>query len=171
MTAAMTDAQPRKAPWWKGSRGEWYVVVQVLLFVLVGFGPRTVAWIPAWTGWLADLAIATGVLLMLVGAGIMLAAFTKLGKGLTPLPYPKDDGRFIQTGVYGFVRHPIYAGGFVLAVGWALLVRGPLTVVYAILLLAFLDVKSRREERWLSAKFPAYADYQKRVRKLIPFVY
>jgi protein-S-isoprenylcysteine O-methyltransferase Ste14 len=28
-----------------------------------------------------------------------------------------------------------------------------------------------REKRWLAAKFPAYADYQKRVRKLIPFVY
>ena len=52
-----------------------------------------------------------------------------------------------------------------------LLVRGPLTVLYAVLLLLFLDVKSRREERWLSAKFSSYADYRKRVRKLIPFVY
>ncbi len=49
--------------------------------------------------------------------------------------------------------------------------RGPLTAMYAIVLLLFLDVKSRREERWLSAKYPAYAVYQKRVHKLIPFVY
>jgi len=108
---------------------------------------------------------------MLAGGGLMLAAFTNLGKGLTPLPYPKDDGQLIQTGVYGFIRHPIYCGVFALALGWALVVCGPLTVLYAVLLLLFLDVKSRREERWLSAKFPAYADYQKRVRKLIPFVY
>jgi protein-S-isoprenylcysteine O-methyltransferase Ste14 len=32
-------------------------------------------------------------------------------------------------------------------------------------------VKSRHEEQWLSAKFPAYAAYQKRVRKLIPYIY
>jgi protein-S-isoprenylcysteine O-methyltransferase Ste14 len=168
----MNGLQPvGKAPWWKGRRGEWYVVVQVLLFALVGFGPRTVAGMPAWTGWLAELASPTGVLLMLAGGGLMLAAFMNLGKGLTPLPYPKDDGQLIQTGVYGFIRHPIYCGGFALALGWALFVCGSLTVVYALLLLLFLDVKSRREERWLSAKFPAYADYQKRVRKLIPFLY
>jgi len=160
-----------KTPWWKGRRGEWYVVVQMLLFVLVGFGPRTMAWMPAWTGSLASMARLTGVILLFAGAGLVLAAFTSLGKGLTPLPYPKDNGQLIQTGVYGFVRHPIYCGGFALALGWALVVRGPLTVVYAVLLLLFLDVKSRREERWLSAKFPAYADYQKTVRKLIPFVY
>jgi len=129
------------------------------------------AWMPAWTGWSTDLASAMGGLLMFAGAGLMVAAFANLGKGLTPLPYPKDSGQLIQTGVYGLVRHPIYCGGFALALGWALLVRGPLTVVYAVLLLLFLDVKSRREERWLSAKFSSYADYRKRVRKLIPFVY
>src|ERR1019366_9091984 len=100
----MNGLQPvGKAPWWKGRRGEWYVVVQVLLFALVGFGPRTVAGMPAWTGWLAELASPTGVLLMLAGGGLMLAAFMNLGKGLTPLPYPKDDGQLIQTGVYGFI--------------------------------------------------------------------
>ncbi len=168
----MTGLEPAgKAPWWKGRRGEWYVVVQLLLFVAVGFGPRTAAGMPAWTGSLAVFASPTGVILMLAGAGLMLAAFTNLGKGLTPLPYPKDNGQLIQTGVYGFVRHPIYCGVFALALGWALFVRGPLTVMYAVFLLLFLDVKSRREERWLSAKYPAYADYQKRVRRLIPFVY
>jgi len=35
----------------------------------------------------------------------------------------------------------------------------------------FLDVKSRREEKWLSDKFSTYAAYKKRVRKLIPFIY
>ncbi len=34
-----------KSPWWKGTRGEWYVVVQVILFILVPIGPRT------WSGW------------------------------------------------------------------------------------------------------------------------
>jgi protein-S-isoprenylcysteine O-methyltransferase Ste14 len=34
-----------------------------------------------------------------------------------------------------------------------------------------LEVKSRREERWLREKFPEYAAYQRRVRRLIPFLY
>ena len=31
--------------------------------------------------------------------------------------------------------------------------------------------RPRREERWLAERYPAYATYQQRVRKLIPFVY
>ena len=27
--------------WWKGARGEWYVVAQIVLLALVVFGPRT----------------------------------------------------------------------------------------------------------------------------------
>jgi protein-S-isoprenylcysteine O-methyltransferase Ste14 len=101
----------------------------------------------------------------------MLAAFFNLGRNLTPLPYPKEDGQLVDRGAYGLVRHPIYSGGLALAFGWALVVHGLLTLGYAALLLVFLDVKSRREERWLCAKFPGYTGYQKRVSKLIPFVY
>ena len=46
-----------------------------------------------------------------------------------------------------------------------------MTLIYAGVLLAFFDVKSRREERWLTEKFPDYAAYRTRVHKLIPFVY
>jgi protein-S-isoprenylcysteine O-methyltransferase Ste14 len=45
------------------------------------------------------------------------------------------------------------------------------TLGYAILLLVFVDLKSRREERWLMAKFPGYTAYRRRVRRLIPYVY
>jgi protein-S-isoprenylcysteine O-methyltransferase Ste14 len=55
--------------------------------------------------------------------------------------------------------------------GWALLVHGWLTIGYAIIMLVFFDIKSRREEEWLMIKFSGYGEYQKRVRKLIPFVY
>ena len=41
-----------------------------------------------------------------------------------------------------------------------------LLTIYAMLLFIFFDIKSRREERWLARKFPDYAGYQQRVRKL-----
>ena len=44
-------------------------------------------------------------------------------------------------------------------------------LLWAALLVVFFDIKSRREEAWLAARFPAYADYRRRVRKLIPFIY
>jgi protein-S-isoprenylcysteine O-methyltransferase Ste14 len=65
----------------------------------------------------------------------------------------------------------MYGGGLVLALGWALFGRSWLTLGYVIVLFVFLDLKSRREEKWLAEKFPTYRSYQARIRKLIPFVY
>jgi protein-S-isoprenylcysteine O-methyltransferase Ste14 len=65
----------------------------------------------------------------------------------------------------------MYGGAILMALGWAFLVHGWLTISYALILLAFFDVKARREEQWLKEKFSGYVAYQKRVRKLIPFIY
>ncbi len=158
-------------PWWKGARGEWLVVVQVVLMGLVFFGPRTVAGLPSWPFPFPHACTVVGGVLMIVGGVLLVAGLVRLGPGLTPLPYPKEGGELIQTGPFALVRHPMYSGGLVLALGWALYVQGWLTLGYVVVLFVFLDMKSRREERWLAEKFPAYATYQQRVRKLIPFIY
>jgi protein-S-isoprenylcysteine O-methyltransferase Ste14 len=158
-------------PWWKGARGEWFVVVQVLLIGLVFLGPRTMSGQPAWPFPLPHACSVVGGALMVVGGVLFVVGLVRLGRGLTPLPYPKDGAELIQTSPFALVRHPIYSGGLVLALGWALYVQGWLTLGYVVVLFVFLDVKSRREERWLAEKFPAYAAYQRRVRKLVPFVY
>ncbi len=107
---------------------------------------------------------------LIAGGCMFVAGLFKLGSGLTPLPYPRPHAILIQTGPYRLVRHPIYTGGIALAFGWAFIVCGWLTLCYAAVLLIFLDIKSSREELWLMEKFEGYRDYQKRVRKLIPFV-
>jgi protein-S-isoprenylcysteine O-methyltransferase Ste14 len=65
----------------------------------------------------------------------------------------------------------MYCGVIIAALGWVLVSRGWLTLGYVLAACVFVDVKVRREEKWLLERFPAYAAYQRRVRKLIPFVY
>jgi protein-S-isoprenylcysteine O-methyltransferase Ste14 len=160
-----------RADWWRGRRGEWYVVVQVTFFVLVPFGPRTWPGGPLVSFPYPGAWSVAGVALLVTGLVLAIAGGAWLGKNLTALPRPIDEGTLVEGGPFRLVRHPIYSGGGLMALGWGVWVRGPLTILYAILLLVFLDIKSRREERWLSAKFPGYGAYQQRVRKLIPFVY
>ena len=161
-----------ETPWWKGARGEWYVVAQVFLFALVVFGPSTVPGLPAWREPYAALASAVGLALMLAGGALAAAGLVGLGRvNLTALPYPRDGSTLVVTGPYRIVRNPIYSGLIFGAFGYALRVNGWLTLGYALLLFIFFDVKSRKEELWLAEKFSDYAAYQQRVKKLIPWVY
>jgi len=159
------------APWYKGTRGEWYVVVQAVLFVLIGIGPRSLAGFGTWTEPYATIATWVGLTLMLVGAALSLSGVLRLGTNLTALPYPKDDSQLVETGVYGIVRHPIYSGLIIGALGWGLWLNAGLTLLFALGLFVLFDLKLRREERWLCERYPGYDEYQKRVKKLIPWVW
>jgi protein-S-isoprenylcysteine O-methyltransferase Ste14 len=158
-------------PWWKGTRGEWYVVAQIALIVLVFFGPRNLPGWPTWIHPFTWLGSIVGGTLLPAGILLLMVAILRLGSNLTPVPYPKEQGTLIETGPYRLVRHPMYCGGIFMSFGWALLVHGWLTLGFAFIMLFFFDIKSRREEQWLKAKFSGYSEYQKRVRKLIPFIY
>jgi protein-S-isoprenylcysteine O-methyltransferase Ste14 len=157
--------------WWRGKRGEWYVAAQVALFLLVALGPRTWRGWPRWVFPDNGLVSLAGGACLLGGGALVFAGIARLGSKISPLPYPAAEGTLHETGAYRIVRHPIYSGGLFMAVGWALWSHGWLTFAYSALLFLFLDVKARREERWLREKFPAYTGYQRRVRKFIPFLY
>ncbi len=166
---AGTTPSPR-SPWWRGSRGEWLVVVQVLLIALVFFGPRALPGLPRWPRSLSPALSLAGAVLGIAGLSLLLAGLLRLGANLTPLPYPTARATLVTSGPYRLVRHPMYTGGIGLAFGWALFVQGSLTVLYAAALLAFLHFKASWEERRLLERFPDYPAYRQRVPKLIPFL-
>jgi protein-S-isoprenylcysteine O-methyltransferase Ste14 len=109
-----------KTPWWKGARGEWLVVIQVLLIGLVFIGPRTVAGWPVWPFPFPRVCAILGAALMIGGGILFVSGMVRLGRGLTPLPCPKDGAELAQTGPFALVRHPMHGGGLMLALGWAL---------------------------------------------------
>jgi protein-S-isoprenylcysteine O-methyltransferase Ste14 len=77
----------------------------------------------------------------------------------------------VQTGAYRLSRHPIYGGLILAAAGWGLLTASLVALVLAAVLLGFFDLKSRREEHWLEARYLDYPAYRARTRRLIPGVY
>lgn len=165
-------ADRARAPWWKGARGEWYVVVQFALLTLIGFGPRALPGIPRPSGLIAPVAQWFGFALMLVGAAFALGGIAYLGqRNLTALPYPRDGAVLITRGPYAIVRNPIYTGLIFGSFGWALYLSAPLTLLFSIALFVLFDRKSRKEEAWLIERFPEYRGYCARVKRLMPWVY
>jgi protein-S-isoprenylcysteine O-methyltransferase Ste14 len=160
-------APQTKSP--KGS-GIGFVVVQAILLGILFFGPTHLNPVTA-------IEVPKGLLLwcgygiFILGTVIALIAAINLGKNLTPLPRPKENAKLIQNGLYRLVRHPIYFGVIVLSIGWGLIQQSALVWLYVVVIAIFFDIKSRKEERWLVERFSTYADYQGRVRKLIPWIY
>lgn len=128
--------------------------------------------IPAWLDTLAPGA-ERWIGFALFAAGIALGGWSRhaLGKSFTPFPKPVEGGAQVLQGPYRWVRHPIYSGIIVSSAGWALAWHSITGAVLTVLLLAFFDMKARREEKWLEGAYPGYPEYRRRTRKLIPLVY
>ena len=150
-------------------RGAWYVVIQAILIGLILFGPQGSALVGV--GTLKTILQSCGIAIGLLACLIMVIAAINLGKNLTPLPCPKDNAELIQTGLYRFVRHPIYFGVLLAALAWLFIFPGVYVLAYAIGLFFLFDLKASREEIWLVGRFPAYRAYQAKVKKLIPAIY
>ncbi len=149
-----------------GSRGEGWVIGQFVIGAAI-FAATFVTHIE-----LPFIVRLLGIVLMLIGALIAGLGVLRLGSNLSPFPKPKSDGHaLVTTGIYSFVRHPIYSGIAFAALGWSVWWASLLGIVLALVLFVWFDLKSRREETWLVEKYPDYAAYQTRVKKLIPFIY
>jgi protein-S-isoprenylcysteine O-methyltransferase Ste14 len=157
--------------WWKGERGEWYVVIQAFLLLLVIYVPRSVPWNCGWHMPESRLACITAAVFMLAGVLLASAGTLCLGRNLTPMPHPMDGAPLIQSGPYRLVRHPIYSGILFMALGWSVWLQSHVKLGCTLLLFIFFDLKSRREERLLAQIFPEYDGYRKRVSRLVPFIY
>ena len=82
------------------------------------------------------------------------------------MPSVKDT--LVRNGLYAYVRHPIYSGGFFLLAGLALI--RPTAAFAAACGLGFiwLIVQARLEETDLLQRMPDYRDYMKQVPRFLP---
>ena len=93
-----------------------------------------------------------------------------LGRQITPFPKPDAGALLVQRGIFRYVRHPLYTSVMALAWAWGLVWASAAALVVAGLLCALLYFKARTEELWLREQFPDYADYERRVRRFVPWV-
>lgn len=105
-----------------------------------------------------------------IGGVVMLeAARRSLGRELTPFPQPRRSPSLVDSGVYRWVRHPIYTGVVMLLAGAAIAAGSASALVVTAVLAVFFAFKARVEERALSVGVPGYTGYLRRVKsRFIP---
>lgn len=151
-----------------GRRGEGWVAIQGVLLVLVAAAGWSLG--PDWSGPARSAGLLLGLVLVAGGLVLAVRGLLDLGTALTPLPHPREGAALVETGVYGLVRHPIYGGLILGAVGWALIQASLAALALSAVLAAFFSLKSRREEAWLETRYPGYAAYRSRTKRFIPWI-
>jgi steroid 5-alpha reductase family enzyme len=116
---------------------------------------------------IAGLVLYLSGILLMVWALLSLAGNYQLGGSA---PRPMDE--MILSGPYRFLRHPMYSAALSISLGLALLVQSLaffcVFCVYLALILLLIPIE---EEKLGHAYSGRYQAYQKKVRKLIPYLY
>lgn len=112
--------------------------------------------------------------LILIGLGglvILLGAWEHQARNQA-LPYitpePNKNVGLVDTGIYRYIRHPLYSGVILGAFGVALAHGHIAPIIIAAVIAVFFTSKSIFEESLLRQTYPAYADYMKRTGRFLP---
>lgn len=127
-------------------------------------------------GWSVGLPIwlqALGALLLLVSFFLFFRAYAD-NTFLSPLVRVQKERKqkVITTGVYGFVRHPMYLGAALLFLGTPLLLASIYGLIVGLLMILLLAARILGEEKMLVNELEGYEEYKKKVKyRLIPFIW
>lgn len=129
-------------------------------------------------GFLASRFLPNNEFVSIVGLcisalGMIFAAMARMGLGSnwSAKVTLKKDHDLIQTGAYAITRHPIYTGMFFGLAGAVIILGETRGLIALVLFFIAIEIKMAMEEKFMKAAFPAYENYSRKTRKLIPFLY
>jgi protein-S-isoprenylcysteine O-methyltransferase Ste14 len=112
-----------------------------------------------------------GAAVLAAGLCIYLAAHLSLRSNWSMMASVKQGQHLVQSGVYSYVRHPMYASMFLIVPGSGLLISNYLMLISLPLIAVIYYFRARQEEKLLSIHLPGYAAYMLRTRMFIPGVF
>ena len=120
------------------------------------------------------------VLVQIAGFAIVVAALTLVGWTLLSNPYASSAVRIqserghevITNGPYGYVRHPMYLGVLLFAIGSPLALGSLWSALPVVVLVAIFVRRTLVEDAMLHGELPGYAAYAARVRyRVLPPIF
>jgi protein-S-isoprenylcysteine O-methyltransferase Ste14 len=119
--------------------------------------------LPAWMGWL-------GCLLMIGALFVFWRAHTDLKSNWSPTLEIRQDHTLVTSGIYAYIRHPMYASQWLWVFAQIMLLQnwlaGPLNLLFFI---PFYILRVRAEEKMMLDAFgETYREYMQKTGSVLP---
>lgn len=146
-----------------------FVILFTVWFVIMPLDAKRFLWTLNFPLWLKVL----GGILLLPALFFTFRAFADNHYASAVVRIQKERKQHVvSTGVYGFVRHPMYLGGILYLIGAPLLLGSKYGVLLGVLMSFLIVGRIIGEEKALIEGLEGYEDYKKKVKyRLIPFVW
>jgi protein-S-isoprenylcysteine O-methyltransferase Ste14 len=148
-----------------------HLLVVLLLFgglVFLPFGDRHNIGVMS----LVPRARWAGLILFCLGFGLIFWSSVALGRLYSPEVTIQENHQLITSGLYRFIRHPRYLGGFILGIGFSFLYRSWIGLVLSFAFFVIILFRIRDEEAVMHREFgQVWEAYCERSWRLIPFLY
>ena len=105
-----------------------------------------------------------GILIIIIASIFILIAIKDLGRNLSPFPKPKANSNLVTTGIYRFMRHPMYYSLIIISFGVFLTKLSIYHLCLTITLALLIKLKIILEEQYLKNKFKNYFLYKNVVK-------
>lgn len=150
------------------------------LLVIAAIGQFLIPAVYLATGWPAFADYPIGPFQVIVGLAVMVAALVmfrvthkQLGRNWSVTLATRQDHKLVTSGLYAWVRHPMYSSFLLLALAQLLLlpnwIAGPIGLVSVAILFAF---RVGREEALMVETFgEEYRAYMRRTARIVPYLY
>lgn len=127
----------------------------------------------AWTSGFPFLLKVIGGISLLLSFFFLYRSYTD-NTFLSPLVriQTEREQQVVSTGVYGFVRHPMYLGAVLLFIGTPMLFGSKYGILLGVLMSFIVAARIVGEEKMLVLELKGYSDYKKNVKnRLIPYIW
>ena len=105
-----------------------------------------------------------GFLIIIIAFIILLIAIKDLGRNLSPFPRPINNSNLVTTGIYQFIRHPMYYSLIFISFGVFITKLSIYYLFLSISLALIIKFKIALEEEYLNNKFKNYLLYKNEVK-------
>ena len=111
-----------------------------------------------------NISYFLGILLIIISSIFILIAIKDLGRNLSPFPKPKANSNLVTSGIYRFMRHPMYYSLIIISFGVFLTKLSIYHLCLTITLALLIKSKITLEEQYLKNKFKNYFLYKNLVK-------